>query len=470
MSLGLTERIPSIMKLGLPRAARVGLRGLAAVLFPVLVALAMVCHRAAAQASPLPSDSSKAIDGATKDTLVITISSDGTINFQDKFTTADDLQKKLAEISQEKPQTTLAIRADKETPWAAVVKVMDAAKASRINVVAASVKKTSHADWPGKQKGRPLPMRPPRMLAPAEVDALEAKLVEDPEDFSARIDLITYYGFRDRAAKARHVLWIIEHHPEFSASGHEMSIDPVMDGSAYRRGKALWLQHVKDDPANTVFLGNAAAYFNIYDNAAAEEMLTKAQNLQPENPDWSEKLGQLYKLEMNGHPGTNLAAKALREFEKAQAQTVPPVPGEPRLANLAQMAVAAGDFQKARAYATELLGPGMQWSGGGNAGRAFFFGNLVLGRVALHEGNLAEAKKYLLEAGKTKGDPTLNSFGPNMSLAKELLEKGETNAVLEFFQECEKFWPSYGRENKMAKWTAEVKEGKTPDFGGNLYF
>jgi len=42
--------------------------------------------------------------------------------------------------------------------------------------------------------------------------------------------------------------------------------------------------------------------------------------------------------------------------------------------------------------------------------------------------------------------------------------------VLEFFQECGKFWPQYGGENKTAKWTAEVKEGKTPDFGGNLYY
>ena len=134
------------------------------------------------------------------------------------------------------------------------------------------------------------------------------------------------------------------------------------------------------------------------------------------------------------------------------------------------MAIAAGDLEKARAYANELLGPGMEWSGGGDAGRAFFYGNLVLGRVALREGKLDEAKKYLLEAGKTKGDPTLNSFGPNMSLAKELLEKGETNAVLEFFQECEKFWPQYAGENKMAKWTAEVKERKTPDFGANLFY
>ena len=59
----------------------------------------------------------------------------------------------------------------------------------------------------------------PKTLTPAEVDALEAKLEEDPEDFSARRDLLAYYANRDQAAKQKHVLWIIEHHPEFSGNG-----------------------------------------------------------------------------------------------------------------------------------------------------------------------------------------------------------------------------------------------------------
>ena len=82
---------------------------------------------------------------------------------------------------------------------------------------------------------------------------------------------------------------------------------------------------------------------------------------------------------------------------------------------------------------------------------ALYYGNLVLGRVALREGKLDEAKNTCWNQARRKGSPVLNSFGPNMSLAKELLEKGETNAVLEFFQECEKFWPSYGGENKIGQ-------------------
>ena len=43
------------------------------------------------------------------------------------------------------------------------------------------------------------------------------------------------------------------------------------------------------------------------------------------------------------------------------------------------------------------------------------------------------------------GSPQLNSFGPIMSLAEELLEQGEPDTVLEFFAECRKFWKLFAR-------------------------
>jgi hypothetical protein len=47
-------------------------------------------------------------------------------------------------------------------------------------------------------------------------------------------------------------------------------------------------------------------------------------------------------------------------------------------------------------------------------------------------GDIEEAKKQLLLAGKTPSSPQLNSFGPNMILAKELLDKGEKDTVLHY--------------------------------------
>ena len=57
----------------------------------------------------------------------------------------------------------------------------------------------------------------------------------------------------------------------------------------------------------------------------------------------------------------------------------------------------------------------------------------------------------------------MNSFGPNMSLAKDLLEKGERETVLNYFELCRKFWNmDYG---KLDEWSREVKAGRIPQFG-----
>jgi hypothetical protein len=65
---------------------------------------------------------------------------------------------------------------------------------------------------------------------------------------------------------------------------------------------------------------------------------------------------------------------------------------------------------------------------------------MVLGLVALRQGSVANAKQYLLESGKTTGSPQLDSFGPDFTLAKELLQKGERETVLEYLSLCRKFW------------------------------
>lgn len=135
------------------------------------------------------------------------------------------------------------------------------------------------------------------------------------------------------------------------------------------------------------------------------------------------------------------------------------------LPRLAVAALNAGALDKAVAYAKEAIGTG---GGGGNYGEAVFYGNMVLGRVALRNGDVAEAKHYLIASGKTPGGPSLNSFGPNMSLAKELVERGERDAVLEFLSLCGTFWKT--GNGKLEAWSAAVRSGGIPDFGANLNY
>jgi uncharacterized membrane protein YeaQ/YmgE (transglycosylase-associated protein family) len=128
----------------------------------------------------------------------------------------------------------------------------------------------------------------------------------------------------------------------------------------------------------------------------------------------------------------------------------------------------AGKIDDANNCAKGLLklAPGFQ--GNWNYGNAIQDGNLVLGRIAVRDGRIEEAKNYLLEAGKSSGSPQLDSFGPNMSLANDLLQKGERDTVLQYFGLCRKFWRmDYG---KLNDWSDEVKAGKIPDFGANLVY
>jgi predicted Zn-dependent protease len=128
----------------------------------------------------------------------------------------------------------------------------------------------------------------------------------------------------------------------------------------------------------------------------------------------------------------------------------------------------AGKIEEARNDAQELLTLLPKYKGDWNYGNAVQDANLVLGRIAMREGKTEAAKKHLIAAGQSSGSPQMDSFGPNMTLAKDLLEKGERDTVIEYFMLCRKFWKL--DHGKLDQWTQEVMDGKTPDFGANLLY
>jgi RNA polymerase sigma factor (sigma-70 family) len=128
----------------------------------------------------------------------------------------------------------------------------------------------------------------------------------------------------------------------------------------------------------------------------------------------------------------------------------------------------SGKIDDARTFAQELMALTPKYTNDWNYGNAVQDANLVLGRIAVREGKIAEAKNFLAASGKSNGSPQMNSFGPNMSLAFDLLKKGERDAVLEHFMRCRMFWKK--DHGKLDLWMAEVMAGKTPDFGANLIY
>lgn len=126
-----------------------------------------------------------------------------------------------------------------------------------------------------------------------------------------------------------------------------------------------------------------------------------------------------------------------------------------------------GSAEKATAYANELLGLTRRYESDWNCGNAIHKGHISLGLVALKAGDIDGAKSNLLAAA-TKGSPQLESFGPNMVLARELLNRGERAAVLEYLDRCSGFW--HADHGKISEWEAVIKEGSVPDFGENLLY
>ena len=187
----------------------------------------------------------------------------------------------------------------------------------------------------------------------------------------------------------------------------------------------------------------------------------------PGSADSSERLAAVQRLAQlrSRFPRDN--AQVLTDIE----QQTTGAGGETRfyaLSDLAKAALAAGNNEKAGNYATELIATAARYPDNWNYGNAIHNGNMILGRIALHKGDVASARHYLLESGRTPGSPQLGSFGPNVTLAKELIDINERDTALQYFTLCKSFW-GMGVQ-KLGDWSEIVRSGGTPDFGPNLLY
>jgi hypothetical protein len=162
-----------------------------------------------------------------------------------------------------------------------------------------------------------------------------------------------------------------------------------------------------------------------------------------------------------------LEARLEQEAELQLTQASTPEDRFYALGRVAKHRTNKGDVASAPALATELLALAPQFKDNWNYGNAMHDGQVVLGRVALRRGDLAAARAHLAAAGQTPGSPQLDTFGPNMTLARDLAERGEREAVLRYFDACARFWnPPW----ELTLWRAQLRIGMTPWFGSNLRY
>ena len=136
------------------------------------------------------------------------------------------------------------------------------------------------------------------------------------------------------------------------------------------------------------------------------------------------------------------------------------------IGRVAKSSLETGRLGEAQDFALQLLEMSPSYRDDWNYGNAIHDSNLVLGVVALREGSSDRACEYLLEAGKSPGSPQMNSFGPNMTLAKELFHDGRQEVVIQYLNLCRGFWSSHS--DQLDEWVRNIVSGECPDFGPHL--
>jgi hypothetical protein len=151
-------------------------------------------------------------------------------------------------------------------------------------------------------------------LSRVQAAALDTRLAANPEDLAARAKLLGFY-FRGGPrligypaaieARAKHILWLIDHHPDsaiFELS--ETTIDreghSLADPAGYERAAAAWIEQARRHDRNVAVLGHAARFFQLSDKGRAIALLQQARDVEPGNPQGSAQIGYVSGLAVLG--------------------------------------------------------------------------------------------------------------------------------------------------------------------------
>lgn len=304
-------------------------------------------------------------------------------------------------------------------------------------------------------------------LTSDEAHAVEKSLEHAPEDLDARLRLLGFYLLAAVASPkaawlgSQHILWLVQHAPEHPVLGTPLGI-PVDEGVCADVGRT-WRNHMEASPRNTRILVHAARFFGQMDRPFAEQIRYRLQLIDP--PRFAE-----FALDFP-LPGANAAQAEPAEVAGVDHSSgvnvvTPGASGPSRLLQDAIEALQSGDYDHARDCALAALAAAESTEPGRTNGELVHGAQSVLGHLALIDGDRAQACAHLRASTDVSGSPRLETFGPEMSLARALIEAGERDAVLDYLERCRRFWKM--GHALLDAWEADLFEGRMPNFLGNL--
>ncbi len=207
---------------------------------------------------------------------------------------------------------------------------------------------------------------------------------------------------------------------------------------------------------------NAARYLLLEDRSIAEGLLLRGKRLEPNNAEWSDMLAHLYELGVDEIDESQCATLAIAERKRVyqlakkdyklfDPKTLKPLP---------ELAFEAEQLDDARKDSRMLLLTSPLCLTKSAISECKHEAHTILGRVALKNGDIKQAKIHLAKSASVSGSAVLSSFGPNMELAQELLDRKEIESVLHYLERCELFWSS--GKDRITKWRSEIEAGGTP--------
>ena len=302
-------------------------------------------------------------------------------------------------------------------------------------------------------------------LSPQDGCALEDRVSADENDVDARVRLAGFYFLRlapeNHRRRAEHLAWLAEHRPDIGLGGYGY-IDEEQAPEGHEATRRAWIAAATDTDVDVRVLENAATFLGFNRPEQAESILRRAAAMEPQNGRWRQRTAETLLKRAGWAEDPNArrrhARAALAELEAALALTTEHLVAIGIQIRLAEAAVVAEDWKRIRETAERALLDNETCERTFQYGNAIHRLNIALGSAALAADDLAAASEYLARAGKTPGSPQLNSFGPDLDLARALLARGERNAVLTYLADCARFWK--GREALLEEARGAIERGE----------